>query len=102
MSSELDKWSRRIGKAKKPTRPKTRVEYSKRQVIENQVPPCHDKGKVAIICTEDDLDMLICGLESLKMAGVELNRKRDRYVEDLELLRAKAFPNQNAVAFLKP
>ena len=50
-----------------------------------------DKSKVAIIASEEDLEMLMCALHSLKLSDVGLNRKRLRFLADLKLLREQSF-----------
>lgn len=88
----MDKATGRTKLIRTHERSATKVEYSKREVISDQVlTALDDKSKVAILCTQEDLDLLIQALYSMHLLG-PANRKRNRYLDDLKLLQAKAFP----------
>ena len=70
----------------------TKVEYNHRKVIEDQLlTALDDKRKVAILATAEDLDLLILALDEVRYHAKDLEQKRKRYLDDLKMLRDKAF-----------
>jgi bisphosphoglycerate-dependent phosphoglycerate mutase len=74
---------------------KSRIDYVKREVINDQLlAALDDKSKCAIVASEDDVRMLIRALSSYgkerKLSEAE-NEKRAAFIYDLTQLLAKAF-----------
>jgi len=73
-----------------------RVIRSTRTVLERKLlTALKDNSKVAILATEEDLDLLISAL------GDSIQKDAQEYAADLKNLRAAAFPTPEAVAEIK-
>lgn len=69
-----------------------KVVPTKREVIQNRVLiELNDRGKVAILATEEDLMMIIRSLDKWVCSTVEENRKRTQFTADLRQLFDSAF-----------
>lgn len=72
------------------------VSAVKRQVIENKLlAALDDRGKVAILATEEDLEIIITALLLAESNRVVISSKYKEMRADLEQLRSAAFPPNN-------
>jgi hypothetical protein len=71
---------------------KCTVEKTSRQVIENQLlSSLEDKSKVALLCTREDLDILISAVRLSSGNPKALSAKWQEFAADLIELRKAAF-----------